>query len=115
MRAVVLDEADEMLDLCFPRDMEFISEQPSPPHAAVLRRRCQRGIVALAKPIRSRRFASRSRATGRLPISVSRDPIALPIQHAVVNVRASPNPGALVFATRNAGGICRPPCDCCFR
>ncbi len=50
LRAVVLDEADEMLDLGFREDLEFIldADAGQPPHAAVLGHR-PRAIADLAK------------------------------------------------------------------
>ncbi len=50
LKAVVLDEADEMLDMGFREDMELIlkTTPESPPDIAVLLRRCRKRIAALA-------------------------------------------------------------------
>ena len=109
LKAVVLDEADEMLDLGFREDMEFIlkTTPDTPPHAAVLGDLAARHRRAGQAVSAATRFASRSRATkAAMPIS-SIAPSGSPpsdVEHAVVNVlRFFESPSALVFCnTRNA-------------
>ena len=109
LKAVVLDEADEMLDLGFREDMEFILKTtPESRRTLLFSATLPRGIVALAKQYQQQtRFASRSRATkAAMPIS-STAPSGSPprdVEHAVVNVlRFFESPSALVFCnTRNA-------------
>ena len=72
LKAVVLDEADEMLDLGFREDMEFILKTtPDTRRTLLFSATLPRGIVALAQAVSAaRRSASRSPATKAvMPIS----------------------------------------------
>ena len=108
LKAIVLDEADEMLDLGFREDMEFILEATpeEPPHAAVFgdiaarHRRVGEGVSAIG-------LSRRSRGRRRRPCRhrVPRDPDcgrrcrACGRQH----LRFFESPSALVFCnTREA-------------
>ena len=108
LNAVVLDEADEMLDLGFREDLEFILETtPDTRRTLLFSATLPRGIVALAR--RYQKDALRIEIAGgegghadieyRAIRIVARD-----VEHAVVNVlRYFESPGAIVFCnTRNA-------------
>ena len=57
LKAVVLDEADEMLDLGFREDMEFILKTtPASRRTLLFSATLPRGIVALAKPYQQQAF-----------------------------------------------------------
>ena len=119
LKAVVLDEADEMLDLGFREDLEFILEDHAgrPPHAAVLGDAAARHRRAGEDAISSRRCASRSRATKAATPTSNTAPSGSPpaeVEHAVVNA------AALLRVARRAGvlhharmrcGICRRRCS----
>src|SRR5471030_158341 len=108
LKAVVLDEADEMLDLGFREDLEFILKTtPDTRRTLLFSATLPRGIVALAKQYQKNAF--RVEVTGdegghadieyRAIRVVTHD-----VEHAVVNVlRYFESPGAIVFCnTRNA-------------
>jgi ATP-dependent RNA helicase DeaD len=108
LKAVVLDEADEMLDLGFREDIEFILKTtPEQRRTLLFSATLPRGIVALAKQYQKNAF--RVEVTGgegghadieyRAIRVVPHD-----IEHVVVNVlRYFESPSALVFcATRNS-------------
>lgn len=107
LKAVVLDEADEMLDLGFREDLEFILKTtPDTRRTLLFSATLPRGIVALARQYQKDAF--RIEVAGgegghadieyRAIRIVARD-----VEHAVVNVlRYFESPGAIVFCnTRN--------------
>lgn len=107
LKAVVLDEADEMLDLGFREDLEFILETtPDARRTLLFSATLPRGIVALARQYQkdALRIEVAGDEGGHADIEyrairiVARD-----VEHAVVNVlRYFESPGAIVFCnTRN--------------
>ncbi len=108
LKAVVLDEADEMLDLGFREDLEFIlSTTPAERRTLLFSATLPREIVALAKTYQ--RDAMRIAASGSERSHADIEYRAMRIashdaEHAVVNVlRFFESPGALVFCnTRDA-------------
>ncbi|HTI88761.1 MAG TPA: DEAD/DEAH box helicase, partial [Alphaproteobacteria bacterium] len=108
LKAVVLDEADEMLDLGFREDLEFILETtPEERRTLLFSATLPRGIVALAK--RYQRTALRIEVTGgdrgHADIEYRAMRIAAhDMEHAVVNaLRYFDAPSTLVFCnTREA-------------
>jgi ATP-dependent RNA helicase DeaD len=108
LRAVVLDEADEMLDLGFREDMEFILKTtPDTRRTLLFSATLPRGIVALAKQYQQQAFRVEVAGDegGHADIEYRGIRIAAgDVEHAVVNVlRFFESPGALVFCnTRNA-------------
>ena len=108
LRAVVLDEADEMLDLGFREDMEFILKTtPETRRTLLFSATLPRGIVALAKQYQQKavRIEVAGDEGGHADIEYRAIRIAASdVDHAVVNVlRFFESPSALVFCnTRNA-------------
>lgn len=108
LKAVVLDEADEMLDLGFREDMEFILKTtPATRRTLLFSATLPRGIVALAKAYQQQAFRVEVAGDegGHADIEYRAIRIAAAdVEHAVVNVlRFFESPGALVFCnTRNA-------------
>jgi ATP-dependent RNA helicase DeaD len=108
LKAVVLDEADEMLDLGFREDMEFILKTtPVTRRTLLFSATLPRGIVALAKAYQQQAFRVEVAGDegGHADIEYRAIRIAAAdVEHAVVNVlRFFESPGALVFCnTRNA-------------
>ena len=108
LKAVVLDEADEMLDLGFREDMEFILKTtPATRRTLLFSATLPRGIVALAKAYQRDAFRVEVAGDegGHADIEYRAIRIAPgDVEHAVVNVlRFFESPGALVFCnTRNA-------------
>ncbi len=108
LRAVVLDEADEMLNLGFREDMEFILETtPDTRRTLLFSATFPRGIVALAKQYQQQAFRIEVAGDegGHADIEYRAIRIAPgDIEHAVVNVlRFFESPSALVFCnTRDA-------------
>ena len=108
LKAVVLDEADEMLDLGFREDMEFILKTtPESRRTLLFSATLPRGIVALAKQYQQQAFRVEVAGDegGHADIEYRAIRIAAgDVEHAVVNVlRFFESPGALVFCnTRNA-------------
>jgi ATP-dependent RNA helicase DeaD len=108
LKAVVLDEADEMLDLGFREDMEFILEAtPDTRRTLLFSATFPRGIIALAKQYQ--RQAARIEVAGdeggHADIEYRAIRIAPnDVEHAVVNVlRYFESPSSLVFCnTRDA-------------
>jgi ATP-dependent RNA helicase DeaD len=108
LKAVVLDEADEMLNLGFREDMEFILKTtPDTRRTLLFSATLPRGIVALAKHYQQQAF--RIEVTGdeggHADIEYRAIRIAAgDVEHAVVNVlRFFESPSALVFCnTRDA-------------
>jgi len=108
LKAVVLDEADEMLDLGFREDMEFILKTtPDARRTLLFSATLPRGIVALAKQYQRQAFRVEVAGDegGHADIEYRAIRIAAgDVEHAVVNVlRFFESPGALVFCnTRDA-------------
>ncbi|ABE64832.1 DEAD/DEAH box helicase-like (plasmid) [Nitrobacter hamburgensis X14] len=108
LKAVVLDEADEMLDLGFRDDMEFILKTtPEMRRTLLFSAALPRGIVVLAKRYQQRAFrievADDEGGHADIEYRAIRI-VASDVDHAVVNVlRFFESPSALVFCnTRNA-------------
>ena len=108
LRAVVLDEADEMLDLGFREDMEFILKTtPDTRRTLLFSATLPRGIVALARQYQQQAFRVEVAGDegGHADIEYRAVRIAAAdVEHAVVNVlRFFESPSALVFCnTRHA-------------
>jgi ATP-dependent RNA helicase DeaD len=108
LKAVVLDEADEMLDLGFREDMEFILKTtPDSRRTLLFSATLPRGIVALAKQYQRQAFRIEVAGDegGHADIEYRAIRIAAgDVEHAVVNVlRFFESPSALVFCnTRDA-------------
>lgn len=107
LKAVVLDEADEMLDMGFREDMEFILKTtPSERRTLLFSATLPRGINALAKQYQQQ--ALRIEVTGSEGGHADIDYRAIRIaaqdvEHAVVNVlRFFESPGAIVFCNTRA-------------
>ena len=108
LKAVVLDEADEMLDMGFREDMEFILKTtPDTRRTLLFSATLPRGIVALAKQYQHQAFRVEVAGDegGHADIEYRAVRIAAgDVEHAVVNLlRFFESPGALVFCnTREA-------------
>jgi len=108
LKAVVLDEADEMLDLGFREDMEFILKTtPETRRTLLFSATFPRGIVALARQYQQQAFRIEVAGDegGHADIEYRAIRIASgDVDHAVVNVlRFYESPSALVFCnTRDA-------------
>ena len=108
LKAVVLDEADEMLNLGFREDMEFILETtPDTRRTLMFSATFPRGIVALAKQYQHQAFRIEVAGDegGHADIEYRALRIVpAAVEHAVVNVlRFFEAPSALVFcSTRDA-------------
>jgi ATP-dependent RNA helicase DeaD len=108
LRAVVLDEADEMLDMGFREDLQFILETtPADRRTLLFSATLPKAIVTLATHYQkdALRIATRSDVAGHADIEYRAVRIAgNKIERAVVNLlRFMEPPGALVFCnTRNA-------------
>jgi ATP-dependent RNA helicase DeaD len=108
LKAVVLDEADEMLDLGFREDMEFILKTtPATRRTLLFSATLPRGIVALAKQYQQQAFRVEVAGDegGHADIEYRAIRIAAAdVEHAVVNVlRFFESPSTIVFCnTRNA-------------
>jgi ATP-dependent RNA helicase DeaD len=108
LKAVVLDEADEMLDLGFHEDMEFILKTtPDSRRTLMFSATLPRGIVALAQQYQkdALRIEVAGDEGGHADIEYRAIRVAPhDVEHAVVNLlRYFESPGALVFCnTRNA-------------
>jgi ATP-dependent RNA helicase DeaD len=108
LKAVVLDEADEMLDMGFREDLEFILETtPENRRTLLFSATLPKQIVTLATHYQkdALRIATRSDTAGHADIEYRAIRIAgNKIERAVVNLlRFLDPPGALVFCnTRNA-------------
>ncbi|HWM83923.1 MAG TPA: DEAD/DEAH box helicase [Pseudolabrys sp.] len=108
LKAVVLDEADEMLDLGFREDLEFILKTtPDIRRTLLFSATLPRGIVALAKQYQKDAFrvevAGGEGGHADIEYRAIRV-VAHDVEHAVVNVlRYFEAPGAIVFCnTRHA-------------
>ena len=108
LQAVVLDEADEMLNLGFREDMEFILKTtPDTRRTLLFSATFPRGIVALAKQYQQQAFRIEVAGDegGHADIEYRAIRVAPDdVEHAVVNVlRFFESPSALVFCnTREA-------------
>jgi len=108
LKAVVLDEADEMLDLGFRDDMEFILKTtPATRRTLLFSATLPRGIVAMAKQYQQHAFRVDVAGDegGHADIEYRAIKIAAAdVEHGVVNVlRFFESPSAIVFCnTRNA-------------
>ena len=108
VKAVVLDEADEMLDLGFREDLEFILETTPPERRTLLfSATLPRGIVTLAQRYQSNalRIATAGGETGHVDIEYQAIRImAKEAEHVIINVlRSVDAPAALIFCnTRDA-------------
>ncbi|MBK5958631.1 DEAD/DEAH box helicase [Rhodoplanes elegans] len=108
LKAVVLDEADEMLDLGFREDLELILETtPDSRRTLLFSATLPRGIVALAREYQkdALRIDVAGDESGHADIEYRAIRVAAhEVEHAVVNLlRYFESPGALVFCnTRNA-------------
>jgi ATP-dependent RNA helicase DeaD len=108
LKAVVLDEADEMLDLGFREDMEFILKTtPDTRRTLLFSATLPRGIIALAKQYQQQAFRLEVAGDegGHADIEYRAIRIAAgDVEHVVVNVlRFFESPSALVFCnTRDA-------------
>jgi ATP-dependent RNA helicase DeaD len=108
VKAVVLDEADEMLDLGFREDLEFILETtPTERRTLLFSATLPRGIAALARQYQNEAFriAVAGDEGGHADIDYRAIRIAASDgEHAVVNVlRFYESPGTIVFCnTRSA-------------
>ena len=108
LKAAVLDEADEMLDMGFREDLQFILETtPAERRTLLFSATLPKAIVTLATHYQkdALRIATRSDTVGHADIEYRAIRIAgNKIEHAVVNLlRFMDPPGAIVFCnTRNA-------------
>jgi ATP-dependent RNA helicase DeaD len=108
LKAIVLDEADEMLDLGFREDMEFILQAtPEDRRTLLFSATLPDGIVALAKEYQQQAFRVEVAGDegGHADIEYRAIRIAPgDVEHAVVNLlRFYESPGTLVFCnTRDA-------------
>jgi len=108
LKVVVLDEADEMLNLGFREDMEFILKTtPDTRRTLLFSATFPRGIVALAKQYQQQAFRIEVAGDegGHADIEYRAIRVAAgDVEHAVVNVlRFYESPSALVFCnTRDA-------------
>ncbi len=108
LKAVVLDEADEMLDLGFREDLEFILKTtPGERRTLLFSATLPRGIVALARQYQKEAFRIEVAAGdgGHADIEYRAIRVAAhDVEHAIVNLlRYFESPGTIVFCnTRNA-------------
>jgi ATP-dependent RNA helicase DeaD len=108
LKAIVLDEADEMLDLGFREDMEFILEAtPETRRTLLFSATLPRGIVALAKEYQQQAFRVEVAGDEGGHADIEYRAIRIvsgDVEHAVVNtLRFFESPSALVFCnTREA-------------
>lgn len=108
LKAVVLDEADEMLDMGFREDMEFILKTtPETRRTLLFSATLPRGIVALAKQYQHQAFRVEVTDSERGHADIEYRAIRIPahaVDHAVVNLlRYFESPSTIVFCnTRNA-------------
>ena len=108
LKAVVLDEADEMLDMGFREDLQFILETtPAERRTLLFSATLPKTIVALAKHYQRDAFRIEAMGTSRGHADIEYRAIRVQpshVEHAVVNLlRYLDPPSALVFCnTRNA-------------
>ncbi len=105
LKAVVLDEADEMLDLGFREDLEFLLEAtPKERRTLLFSATLPRGIVALAKSYQRNAFSIESSAVERGHADIEYRAMRITAhdtEHAVVNVlRFFESPSTLVFCNK---------------
>jgi ATP-dependent RNA helicase DeaD len=108
IRAVVLDEADEMLDLGFRDDLEFILEQtPESRRTLLFSATLPKAIVALAGKFQkdAHRIAASGGERGHADIehrAVRTEPRE--VEHAVVNLlRQADSPASIIFCNTRDG------------
>lgn len=108
LKAVVLDEADEMLDMGFREDMEFILKTtPATRRTLLFSATLPRGIANLAKQYQQQAFRVEVAGTEGGHSDIEYRAIRISpndVEHAVVNVlRYFESPSSIVFCnTRNA-------------
>ncbi|MDR6660701.1 DEAD/DEAH box helicase [Tardiphaga sp. 37S4] len=108
LKAVVLDEADEMLDMGFREDMEFILKTtPASRRTLLFSATLPRGIANLAKQYQQQAFRVEVAGTEGGHSDIEYRAIRISpndVEHAVVNVlRYFESPSSIVFCnTRNA-------------
>lgn len=108
IKAVVLDEADEMLDLGFREDLEFILEAtPKERRTLMFSATLPKGIVVLAKRYQRNAYRIQASSEERSHADIEYRAIAVAareMHHAVVNVlRFIESPSTIVFCnTREA-------------
>ncbi|MGR3760033.1 DEAD/DEAH box helicase [Roseobacteraceae bacterium NS-SX3] len=107
LRAVVLDEADEMLDLGFREDLEFIlGEAPEERQTLLFSATVPRAIAELAKSYQrdAERVSTVAEKSQHADITYLAMPVALPdAEKAVINVlRFYEAPNAIVFCNTRA-------------
>lgn len=108
LKAIVLDEADEMLNLGFREDMELLLEAtPAERRTLLFSATLPRGIVALARQYQKDAFRVEVRGDDQGHADIEYRAIrvaAHEVEHAVVNIlRFYEAPGTLVFCnTRSA-------------
>ncbi|HEY0219041.1 MAG TPA: DEAD/DEAH box helicase [Afipia sp.] len=108
LKAVVLDEADEMLDMGFREDMEFILKTtPEERRTLLFSATLPRGIIALAKQYQHQAFRVEVTDGGSGHADIDYRAIRIApqdVEHAVVNVlRYFESPSSIVFCnTRSA-------------
>lgn len=108
LKAVVLDEADEMLDMGFREDMEFILKTtPEDRRTLLFSATLPRGIIALAKQYQRQAFRVEVTDGGSGHADIDYRAIRIApqdVEHAVVNVlRYFESPSSIVFCnTRSA-------------
>lgn len=108
LKAVVLDEADEMLDMGFREDMEFIlTTTPEERRTLLFSATLPRGIITLAKEYQNQAFRIEVSDGGSGHADIDYRAIRIApqdVEHAVVNVlRYFESPCAIVFCnTRSA-------------
>ncbi len=107
IRAVVLDEADEMLDLGFREDLEFIlGEAPESRRTLLFSATVPRSIAELAKSYQREavRVSTQSKGSQHADITYQAVQVAPnDIEHAIINLlRFHDAPNAIVFANTRA-------------
>ncbi len=108
LKTVVLDEADEMLDLGFREDLEFILETtPKERRTLLFSATLPRGIVNLAKQYQNNALRIEATGGGRAHADIEYRAMRIAPQdaiHAVVNVvRFVDSPATLVFCNTRDG------------
>ena len=108
LKAVVLDEADEMLDLGFREDLEFILEAtPKERRTLLFSATLPRGIVNLAKQYQNNALRIEATSSARAHADIEYRAMRIAPQdaiHAVVNVvRHVDSPATLIFSNTRDG------------
>ncbi|MFD3190041.1 DEAD/DEAH box helicase [Sedimentitalea sp. HM32M-2] len=107
LRAVVLDEADEMLDLGFQEDLEFIlAESPQDRRTLMFSATVPRGIARLAENYQTDAIRITTAAEARQHSDIEYRALSVAprdVENAIINVlRYYEAPNALVFANTRA-------------